>query len=65
MMAARRAAIPAFAALAVCLAVLLAVPAAMAQTVTSQPPVTFTLANALAVVIIPDHRTPVVTQMIW
>mgnify|MGYP001089629201 CR=1 FL=1 len=36
-----------------------------AQTVTSEPPATFTLANGLQVVVIPDHRTPVVTQMIW
>jgi zinc protease len=28
-------------------------------------PATFTLANGLQVVVIPDHRTPVVTQMIW
>jgi len=34
-------------------------------TVTSQPPATFTLGNGLQVVVIPDHRTPVVTQMIW
>ena len=33
--------------------------------VTSAPPATFTLANGLVVVVIPDHRTPVVTQMIW
>ena len=33
--------------------------------VTSEPPATFTLANGLVVVVIPDHRTPVVTQMIW
>jgi len=39
---------------------------ALAQTtVTSQPPATFTLGNGLQVVVIPDHRTPVVTQMIW
>ncbi len=39
---------------------------AFAQTtVTSPPPATFTLANGLKVVVIPDHRTPVVTQMIW
>ena len=39
---------------------------AFAQTtVTSDPPATFTLSNGLKVVIIPDHRTPVVTQMIW
>src|SRR5579863_7595291 len=34
-------------------------------TVTSAPPATFTLDNGLQVVVIPDHRTPVVTQMIW
>jgi len=34
-------------------------------TVTSKPPATFTLGNGLKVVVIPDHRTPVVTQMIW
>jgi zinc protease len=30
-----------------------------------QPPASFTLPNGLQVVVIPDHRTPVVTQMIW
>src|SRR5260370_12213206 len=34
-------------------------------TVTSERPASFTLGNGLQVVIIPDHRTPVVTQMIW
>ena len=39
---------------------------AFAQTtVTSDPPATFTLDNGLQVLVIPDHRTPVVTQMIW
>src|SRR6202790_1531491 len=39
---------------------------AVAQTtVTSDPPASFTLGNGLKVVVIPDHRTPVVTQMIW
>jgi zinc protease len=39
---------------------------ALAQTtLTSAPPATFTLGNGLHVVVIPDHRTPVVTQMIW
>jgi zinc protease len=39
---------------------------AFAQTtVTSAPPATFTLPNGLQVLVIPDHRTPVVTQMIW
>ena len=34
-------------------------------TVTSERPAAFTLPNGLHVVVIPDHRTPVVTQMIW
>ena len=39
---------------------------ALAQTrVTSAPPGSFTLSNGLQVVVIPDHRTPVVTQMTW
>jgi zinc protease len=39
---------------------------AFAQTtVTSERPASFTLGNGLQVVVIPDHRTPVVTQMIW
>ena len=38
---------------------------AMAQQATSQRPATFTLDNGLHVVVIPDRRTPVVTQMIW
>src|SRR5262252_8751401 len=39
---------------------------AFAQTtLTSEPPATFTLPNGLRVVVIPDHRTPVVTHMIW
>jgi zinc protease len=44
---------------------LLAPRAVLAQTDTSAPPATFTLGNGLQVVVIPDHRTPVVTQMIW
>lgn len=52
------------AALAVLAAVVVGTPAA-AQTVTAAPPATFTLQNGLRVVVIPDHRTPVVTQMIW
>lgn len=35
------------------------------STVTSERPTTFTLDNGLQVVVIQDHRTPVVTQMIW
>jgi zinc protease len=39
---------------------------ALAQTsVTSERPASFTLGNGLHVVVIPDHRTPVVTHMIW
>ncbi len=34
-------------------------------TVTSERPASFTLGNGLQVIVIPDHRTPVVTQMIW
>jgi zinc protease len=34
-------------------------------TVTSERPGSFTLANGMQVVVIPDHRTPVVTQMVW
>ena len=41
-------------------------PIASAQTnISPSPPATFSLANGLQVVVIPDHRTPVVTQMIW
>jgi zinc protease len=47
------------------LALLFAPVVAVAQTVTSAPPATFTLANGMQVVVIPDHRTPVVTQMVW
>jgi zinc protease len=47
-------------------AFLLTTVAASAQTTfTSEPPATFTLPNGLQVVVIQDHRTPVVTQMIW
>jgi zinc protease len=47
-------------------ALVLSTAGAFAQTtVTSEPPATFTLANGLQVVVIQDHRTPVVTQMIW
>src|ERR1700757_2684502 len=48
------------------LAFVLTTAAASAQTTfTSEPPATFTLPNGLQVVVIQDHRTPVVTQMIW
>jgi zinc protease len=39
---------------------------ALAQTTAAPaPPASFTLNNGLQVVVIADHRTPVVTQMIW
>jgi zinc protease len=47
-------------------ALVLSTTSAFAQsTVTSDPPATFTLPNGLQVVVIEDHRTPVVTQMVW
>jgi zinc protease len=64
MMSPHRFAVPLFAALFSTLA--LSAGSLHAQTtVTSEPPATFTLPNGLQVVVIPDHRTPVVTQMIW
>src|SRR5438309_5986015 len=56
-----------FACLAAALAVaLFGATAARAQTtVTSERPASFTLGNGMQVVVIPDHRTPVVTQMVW
>jgi zinc protease len=48
------------------LALVLFTTRAFAQTtLTSDPPETFTLQNGLQVVVIQDHRTPVVTQMVW
>jgi zinc protease len=39
---------------------------AFAQTTfNSEPPASFTLPNGLQVLVIQDHRTPVVTQMVW
>jgi zinc protease len=38
---------------------------ALAQTTVISEPASFTLGNGLQVVVIPDHRTPVVTEMIW
>jgi zinc protease len=64
MMSSHRFAVSVFAALASLLA--FAPGSALAQTtVTAAPPASFTLGNGLQVVVIPDHRTPVVTQMIW
>jgi zinc protease len=59
MMSAKRFAVPFVAALLPAFA-----GSAIAQT-KPQPPASFTLANGMQVVVIPDHRTPVVTQMIW
>src|SRR3954469_25825313 len=57
---------PRFACLAAALALPFAASAAAAQTtVTSERPASFTLGNGLQVLVIPDHRTPVVTEMIW
>jgi zinc protease len=50
---------------AVLLAPALTLQGAQAQTMTSKPPTTFKLANGMQVVVIEDHRTPVVTQMVW
>src|SRR5881409_2799649 len=51
---------------AAALVVPFAVSLAHAQTtVTSERPASFTLGNGMQVVVIPDHRTPVVTQMVW
>jgi len=51
---------------ALVVALVLSTTSAFAQsTVTSAPPATFTLPNGLQVVVIEDHRTPVVTQMVW
>ncbi|HEY4736607.1 MAG TPA: pitrilysin family protein [Xanthobacteraceae bacterium] len=51
---------------ALVVALVLSTTSAFAQsTVTSEPPATFTLPNGLQVVVIEDHRTPVVTQMVW
>jgi zinc protease len=52
------------AALAIAL-VFLAGAASAQNTVTSEPPATFTLPNGLQVLVIQDHRTPVVTQTVW
>lgn len=46
-------------------ATLLTAPALAASSATAERPATFTLDNGLQVVVIPDHRTPVATQMIW
>src|SRR3954471_14027542 len=55
-----------FACLLAALAFALSAASVRAQTtVTSERPATFTLPNGMQVVVIPDHRTPVVTQMIW
>lgn len=50
---------------AVVFAVIFATAPANAQTPSPEKVSTFTLANGLQVVVIPDHRTPTVTQMTW
>jgi zinc protease len=51
---------------AIALAFVLSANGSFAQTtVTAAPPTSFALPNGLQVVVIPDHRTPVVTEMIW
>src|ERR1700750_289395 len=48
------------------LAVAVVAPRAATQAVTENADVShFTLANGLEVVVIPDHRVPVVTHMVW
>ena len=54
-----------FALIGAVLSALIVANTASAQTASSQRPATFTLPNGLQVIVIPDHRTPVVTQMIW
>ena len=52
--------------LALCLLVLAAAPAAAASDSASPDPITsFTLDNGMQVVVIPDHRAPIVTHMVW
>ncbi|MBI1214069.1 MAG: insulinase family protein [Alphaproteobacteria bacterium] len=46
-------------------AILFLTTAAAAQAASSGPPATFKLANGLQVVVIEDHRAPVVTHMVW
>ena len=60
-----RLAVRSVAVVALLLAPALAISGARAQTVTAKPPTTFKLDNGMQVVVIEDHRTPVVTQMIW
>jgi zinc protease len=64
MMSSHRIAVTLFAALLPAFAIF-AGGACAQTTVTSERPASFTLDNGLQVVVIPDHRTPVVTQMIW
>src|ERR1051325_1571936 len=55
-----------FACLAAALAMVLFGATARARTtVTSERRASFTLGNGMQVIVIPDHRTPVVTQMVW
>lgn len=47
------------------LAVVALAPAAAADTSQDWAPETFTLDNGMEVVVLPDHRAPVVTHMVW
>ena len=46
-------------------AILISAAAVSAEAASSSPPATFKLANGLQVVVIEDHRAPVVTHMVW
>ncbi|MBI1262040.1 MAG: insulinase family protein [Rhizobiales bacterium] len=43
----------------------LSIGTASAATDTAQEPASFTLSNGMKVLVIPDHRAPVVTHMVW
>jgi zinc protease len=47
------------------MSLMMSVAAVAAEKVPSEKAFEFTLANGLDVVVIPDHRAPVVTQMVW
>ena len=47
------------------MSLLMSVAAVAAEKAASEKAFEFTLSNGLAVVVIPDHRAPVVTQMVW
>jgi zinc protease len=57
--------VPALIRILASLCLLLAAPAARDAALAAPNVTQFTLANGLLVVVIPDHRTPVVTHMLW